>query len=123
MGNDVYVDENVYLYNPYGIEIGDRVIISMGTFLCTASHDYQVPTYPLIGDRITVGSDAWLAAMVFVGPGVNIGTGSVVGARACVVSDVEPWRVVAGNPARVVRERVVNECGASIGHMVKQEGE
>lgn len=106
-GDDVYIDEGAYVYNPFGVEIGDRVIISMEAFLCTASHDHERPDYPLVGGRIVIGSDTWLAAQVFVGPGVTVGDGSVVGARSCVVRDVPPWSVAAGNPAKVVRERVL----------------
>jgi len=111
VGDDVYVDEDVYLYNPFGIRIGDRVIISLRTFLCTASHDYGSPTYDLTGGPISVGSDCWLAAEVFVGPGVTVGEGCVVGARSCVVRDVPPWQVAVGHPARPVRERVLRSDG------------
>jgi putative colanic acid biosynthesis acetyltransferase WcaF len=104
VGEHVYVDERVYLYNAFGIRLGDRVVISQGSLLCSATHDYRDPAYRLTGGRITVEDDCWIAAEAFVGPGVTIGRGSVVGARAVVVKDVPPWSVVAGNPARLVRE-------------------
>ena len=50
---------------------------------------------------------SWIAAEAFVGPGVTVGEGAVVGARAVVVRDVEPWNVVGGNPAKVLRKRVL----------------
>lgn len=111
MGHNVYVDRDVYLYNPYGIEIADRVVISIGSFLCTASHDHSITTFPLTGGRITVGSDSWIAAEAFVGPGVTIGEGAVVAARAVVVKDVEPWTVVGGNPARRIKARTLAAPG------------
>ena len=104
-GNEVYIDMNVNLYNAYGIAIGDRVVISQNVFLCSASHDYKDPEYALIGGKIVVGDDAWIAADVFIGPGVKIGNGTVVGARAVVVKDTPEWVVVAGHPARVLKER------------------
>jgi putative colanic acid biosynthesis acetyltransferase WcaF len=108
-GEDVYVDRNVNVYNAFGVTIGDRVVISQNSFLCSASHDYTDPRYGLIGNRITIEDDSWIAADAFLAPGVTIGTGSVVGARAVVIKDVPPWSVVAGNPAKVIRDRKMNE--------------
>lgn len=114
-GRDCYIDKNVVLYNPYGIELGDRVIISRDTILCTPSHDYRRPDLPLIGRRITVGNDVWITARVFVGPGVTIGDGAVVGACAVVNGDVEPWTVVAGNPAVFIKKREILQAGPPAG--------
>lgn len=107
LGESVYVDEGVTLYNVYGLTIGDRVIISRGVFLCGATHEYTRPTYPLTGGKIHIGSDCWIAADAFIAPGITIGEGAVVGARAVVVKDVPPWTVVAGNPAREIKKRVL----------------
>lgn len=105
IGKNVYIDRNVFLYNTYGLELGDRVIVSFGTVLCTPTHDFRDPSYPLIGKKIVVESDVWIAAEAFVMPGVRIGQGAIVGARAVVAKDVEPWTVVTGNPAQMVRKR------------------
>src|SRR5689334_23080025 len=82
-------DDGTYLYDVYGMEIGDRVTISMGVFLCGASHDYQDPALRLTGGKVVVGNDSWVAAEAFIAPGVTVGDGAVVGARAVVVKDVE----------------------------------
>ena len=110
IGDDVYIDRQCQLYNASGIRIGNRVTISRGVFLCSSSHDYTITTFPLIGGRITVGDDCWIAADAFVGPGVTIGEGSVVGARSVVIRDVPPWTVVAGNPARIIRKRELRKA-------------
>jgi putative colanic acid biosynthesis acetyltransferase WcaF len=107
IGDDVYIDQGVFLYNAYGCEIKDRVIISAEAVLCTVSHDYTVPSYPLIGRPIVVGSDCWIATRAFISPGVSVGTGAVVGACAVATKDVSPWAVVAGNPARFIKARVM----------------
>lgn len=57
------------------------------------------------GGPIVVGHDVWLGTECLVLPGVTIGHGAVVAARAVVTRDVPPYAVVAGNPARVVRMR------------------
>lgn len=60
--------------------------------------------FPMRGDTI-IGNDVWLGYDSLIMPGVTIGDGAVVGARAVVTRDVAPYQVVAGNPARVVRSR------------------
>ena len=54
---------------------------------------------------ITIGEQAWVAAEAFVGPGVNVGCGAVLGARGVAVRNLEGWTVYAGNPARPVGKR------------------
>lgn len=56
---------------------------------------------------IVIASQAWVAARAFVGPGVTVGEGAVVGACAVVMKDVEPWTVVAGNPAKFIKRREI----------------
>ena len=109
IGSQVYIDEGTRIYNAFGCRIEDRVVISMWVFLCSASHDYTDPSYALIGGPITIKSDCWLTANVFVGPGVTVNDGVVVGACAVVTKDLPPWTVVAGNPARVLKSRVLKE--------------
>lgn len=59
---------------------------------------------PLTTAPITIGRAAWVAADVFIGPGVTVGERAVVGARASVFRNVDPWTVVGGNPARLIRK-------------------
>jgi putative colanic acid biosynthesis acetyltransferase WcaF len=54
---------------------------------------------------ISIGDQSWICADAFVGPGVNVGEGAVVGARAVAMRDVEPWTVVVGNPGCFVKKR------------------
>ena len=61
------------------------------------------------GKPIVIEDRAWVAAEAFVGPGVTIGEGAVVGARGCVFKDVEPWTVVGGNPARFIKQRTIKD--------------
>ena len=93
---DCYAVDQVIL-EPYAT-------VSQYTFLCTAGHDYTVRTMPVISAPIRIGRRAWVAADAFVGPGVTIGEGAVVGARASVFRNVEPWTVVGGNPARILKK-------------------
>ncbi len=105
----VAIDRNVRVYNCAKIKVGSKVAISQNAFLCTAGHDYTKQTHPLITAPITIFSQAWIAADAFIGMGVTIGEGAVVGARACVFKDVEPWTVVGGNPARFIKKRELTQ--------------
>ena len=87
------------------ISIGAHATVSQYSYLCGASHDYRDPALPLTPRPIVIGAGAWVAADVFVGPGVTIGDGAVVGARSTVMTDVEPWTVVSGNPAQFLKRR------------------
>jgi putative colanic acid biosynthesis acetyltransferase WcaF len=87
------------------VTIGEKVTISQRAHLCAGTHDHTDPAMPLRKPPIEVGDQAWVCADAFVGPGVAVGEGAVVGARAVAVGDVEAWTIVAGNPARVVGKR------------------
>lgn len=73
--------------------------------LTDAGHD----GYPTSKGDIRVGSDVWIGHEALVLSGVQIGDGAVVAARAVVTRDVPPFSIVAGNPARVIRQRVSAE--------------
>lgn len=107
IGNWSSIGEYAFIYNLGKVVIGRNCTISHRTHLCAGTHDYVDPAMPLQKLSITVGDQVWLCTDSFIGPGVNIGEGAVVGARAVVVKDVPPWTVVAGNPAKPVKERSI----------------
>lgn len=98
---------NVDCYNVAPINIGANTTVSQGAYLCTASHDITNPLNPLITAPIIIKDQAWVATDAFIGMGVTIGQGAVVGARSAVFKDVEPWTVVGGNPAKFIKKREV----------------
>jgi putative colanic acid biosynthesis acetyltransferase WcaF len=95
----------VEVYNFAHITLGEQAVVSQETYLCSASHDFEDPSMPLIHSPITIGAQSWVAAGCFIGPGITVGEGAVVGAYSVVTKDVPPWTVVAGNPARVLKVR------------------
>lgn len=105
MGRDSCLGPNVDCYCVAPITLGNRATVSQYSYLCTASHDHTLQDFPLVAGPITIGAQAWIAADVFLGPGVQIGDGAVIGARSTVVKHVVPWAVMAGNPAREVGRR------------------
>jgi maltose O-acetyltransferase len=89
------------------ITIGNRVSIAPRVTLVTSSHpnSSRIRSFaPLSEGPIVIEDDAWLGAGCVVLPGVRIGRGAVVGANSVVVQDVPPLHIVAGQPARAVRE-------------------
>ena len=105
VGDHCALSDGVNCYCVDRITIGSHVTISQDSFLCTASHDYEDPHFGLITAPIHIGDGAWVAADAFIAPGVSVGAGAVVGARASVFREVAPWTIVAGNPARFIKQR------------------
>jgi len=93
------------VYNIAPVTIGERTVVSQGTYLCTGTHDYNDPLFRLYAMPIRVGAYAWLCAQTFVGPGVTIGDRTVVGARSVVVKDLPAAMICAGNPCRPIKPR------------------
>lgn len=114
MGEFSVMGDFVDCYNVAHIEIGANSIVSQYSFLCAATHDPDQADFPLIPKPIKIGVGAWVAADVFVGPGVIIGDGAVAGARSSLFKDVEPWTVVGGSPAKVIRVRTKPSRASSI---------
>lgn len=98
-------------YNAAPVVLEAYATVSQRAYLCTASHNISSMVHEQIAKPIRIGKYAWVAAEAFVGPGVTIGEGAVVGARAAVFRDVETWSVVGGNPAKFLKKRVINGEG------------
>lgn len=109
IGQRTAIGPSAECYNPGKIILGNKVTVSQRAYLCAASHDYNDKAHPLITKPIVVNDFAWVAADAFVAMGVTVGEGAIVGARAVVSRDVEPWAIVAGNPAVFVKRREMKE--------------
>ncbi len=109
LGDLVGIADGVILYSQGKITVGARTSISQGSHICTGSHDYTKYGHPLITSPITIGSNVWVAAEVFIHPGVDIGEGTVVGARSVVNKSLPAWMICAGNPCKPIKERVITD--------------
>ncbi|QEF99471.1 Maltose O-acetyltransferase [Stieleria maiorica] len=107
VGRDSSIGHHVDVYNVATITIGDHATVSQYSYLCAASHDLADPTMRLVTSPIRIGDAAWVCAKAFVGPGVTVHQGAVVGACGVVTKDVPEWMIVAGNPAREIRKREI----------------
>jgi len=107
MGSHVAIDDAVNLYSVDRITIGTKVAISREAFICTASHDVSHLNRPLKTAPVTIQDGVWIGARAIILPGITIGEGAIVAAGAVVTKDVPSFTIVAGNPAKVVKERKV----------------
>lgn len=72
-----------------------------------------VDAFQPAGDTV-IGNDVWIGSEAIIMPGVKIGDGAVIGTRALVTRDVEPYAIVGGNPARVIRKRFDDDSVAKL---------
>lgn len=108
MGHRACLGAEVICYNQDMVVLEDDAIVSQYSYLCTAGHDtYYANTADsnLITSPIVLRRGAWIGTSAFIGMGVEIGKNAVVGATASVYNNVEPWTIVGGNPAKVIKKR------------------
>lgn len=109
LANGCGIGDGAILYSQGQITIGVGAIISQGTHICTGTHDYTQRSHPLYTLPIKIGSNVWVAAEVFIHPGITIGEGAVIGARSVVTKDMPAWMVCAGHPCKPIKERVFQD--------------
>jgi len=121
LGEYCYVGNYSKIWSAKSVAVGDRVLISDNV------HIFDNLTHPLnpklrhmqykeiitsghpkninLSERpVIIQNDVWIACMSVILPGVTIGEGAIVGAGSVVTKDVSPYTIVAGNPARIIRE-------------------
>ncbi|MBL9176594.1 MAG: acyltransferase [Verrucomicrobiaceae bacterium] len=91
------------------LSIGRCVCINDGVKILTASHDVRDPLWRMVAKPVVIEDHVWIATNALILPGVTLGRGAVVGAGAVVTKDVPSLGIVAGNPARLLKEPRVPE--------------
>lgn len=113
LGNRVYVGR--YCYLDGDISIGDCTMLASSVAVVGGDHAFDQPGVPMIDSGrehwkpTHIGRDCWLGHGAIILNGVTIGDGSIVAAGSVVLRDVPPGVIVAGNPARVIRERFAEQ--------------
>ena len=105
LGEQVLIGPGARLYNQGTIAIGAWSVISQRAHLCASTHRVDDPDFQLECRPIVLGERCWIATEAFVGPGVTMGDGAVLGARAALFEDAAADGIFRGNPASLVRQR------------------
>lgn len=121
IGEYCYIGESTRIWSARNIRIGNRVLIAHNvTILDSLTHPIGAkarhehfkhiiteghPGVINLGERaVDIDDDVWIGCMSIVLRGVSLGRGAIVGAGSVVTENVPPWTLVAGNPARIIRE-------------------
>ena len=105
VGDYSWIGDDVNLYTIGNISIGSNSVVSQKSYLCAGGHDYKTAHFDTFTGDIIIGNKVWVATDVFVAPGVSINDGVIVGARSSVFKDLPENMVCFGNPARAVKSR------------------
>lgn len=108
VGNHCWIGESAHLLSIAPITFEDHVALGHQVYIAAGSHDIRSATMAPQHAPVLVKTGTWIASRAFIGPGVTVRERVVVGAGAVVIKDVGPDVVVAGNPARVIRPRVID---------------
>jgi acetyltransferase-like isoleucine patch superfamily enzyme len=109
IGDNSLIGEYNVIRGQGGVKIGNRVYTSPMVQMVAVNHAFDDPSRPFVdqgitAQGITVEDDVWIGSGAILTDGISIGRGSVVAAGSVVTRDVAPYTVVAGTPARFIRE-------------------
>lgn len=115
VGDDVYLGLENNFQAGGGLTIGDRVAFGPGCKVWTINHKFDDLDTPIMEQGydfkpVSIGNDVWLAANVFIMPGVEIPDGCIIAAGSVIgVKKYPPYSIISGNPARVIGNRLKNK--------------
>lgn len=108
IGENSTINQRCRLDNRGGIEIGKNVSISPEVHIISADHDVQHPQCIGREAKVVIEDFVFIGSRATILPGVRVGKGAVVAACACVTKNVPAYSIVAGIPARVIKQRNPN---------------
>lgn len=106
VGNYTWIGDETTIYNLGEIKIGNNVSIAHRVYFCTGLHNFRKLEFDIGQKPIEVEDECWIPNDVFVGPGVTIHKGCVIGARSTVLKDMPEGMICYGNPAKPIKPRL-----------------
>ncbi len=107
IGNNCWIGESVWIDNLDEVILEDNVCLSQGAFLICGNHNYKTSSFDLIVAPITLKEGSWVGAKSIVGPGVTLGSHSVLALGSVASANLEAFAIYRGNPALKIKERVI----------------
>jgi len=113
IGHNSFIGSNCWLHSQ--ARIGNYVMLAGQVSIVGGDHKYNVVGVPMINagrdtnKPVTICDDVWVGHRAIIMHGVTIGQGAIVAAGAIVTSDVEPYAIVGGVPAKKIKSRFNNE--------------
>lgn len=100
---------NAFISGP--TDIGKYVMMGPNCMIYTRNHEFKKKDVPMLfqgyqeSKKVIIEDDVWIGGRVIILPGVKVGKGAIIGAGSVVTKDVDPYSIVAGNPAKKIKER------------------
>ncbi len=121
-GDHIFLSHNCHIESIAGLTLGNYVWIGQNSSILTLNHKFSDWSRPISAQgfekaAVKIADDVWLGANVVVLPGVTIGRGAIVAAGAVVTKDVEPFAIVGGVPAKIIKYRFDSKTRAKAQNM------
>lgn len=107
IGDHCWIGEGCEFLNFEPITLEDHVALGHRVYLAAGNHDFTDHTMSYRNAPITIERGTWIASCAFIGPGITVGQHCFVAAGSVLTRSVPPWSVVSGNPAQVIKKRVL----------------
>ena len=107
IGDYSWIGEDVWIDNLDQVIIGSNVCISQGAMLLCGNHNYKKTTFDLMVNEIILEEGVWIGAKSVVCSGVTCKTHAILSVGSIANIDLEPYTIYQGNPAKKIRNRVI----------------
>ena len=107
IGDHAWIGERAWIDNFVHVRIGAHACVSQGAYVCTGNHDWSDPGMRRYVAPVIVEDGAWVGAFARIAPGVVVGREAIVTLGSVLLHSAEARGIYQGNPAELVKERVL----------------